>query len=110
MVVTTDFFMPIVDDPRHFGRIAAANAISDVYAMGGKPCLALSVLGMPINKLPTEVIQVCWGAGAKREPGCPWCQEREQPGCFAVCHSSKPAAGLMDGGQTAGEERGWPGR
>jgi selenophosphate synthase len=58
MVVTTDFFMPIVDNPRHFGRIAAANAISDVYAMGGKPCLALSVLGMPINKLPTEVIQV----------------------------------------------------
>lgn len=57
MVVTTDFFMPIVDNPRHFGRIAAANAISDVYAMGGKPCLALSVLGMPINKLPTEVIQ-----------------------------------------------------
>jgi selenide,water dikinase len=60
MVVTTDFFMPIVDNPRHFGRIAAANAISDVYAMGGKPCLALSVLGMPINKLPTEVIQVCF--------------------------------------------------
>lgn len=58
MVVTTDFFMPIVDNPRHFGRIAAANAISDVYAMGAKPCLALSVLGMPINKLPTEVIQV----------------------------------------------------
>lgn len=62
MVVTTDFFMPIVDNPRHFGRIAAANAISDVYAMGGKPCLALSVLGMPINKLPTEVIQVNTGA------------------------------------------------
>lgn len=62
MVVTTDFFMPIVDNPRHFGRIAAANAISDVYAMGGKPCLALSVLGMPINKLPTEVIQA--GAAA----------------------------------------------
>lgn len=47
-----------MDNPRHFGRIAAANAISDVYAMGGTPCLALSVLGMPINKLPTEVIQV----------------------------------------------------
>eukprot|EP00878_Enallax_costatus_P036556 GHUV01041061.1.p1 GENE.GHUV01041061.1~~GHUV01041061.1.p1 ORF type:complete len:122 (+),score=39.81 GHUV01041061.1:294-659(+) len=58
MVLTTDFFMPIVDNARHFGRIAAANAISDVYAMGGKPVMALSVLGMPINKLPTEVIQV----------------------------------------------------
>lgn len=46
-----------VDNARHFGRIAAANAISDVYAMGGKPLMALSVLGMPINKLPTEVIQ-----------------------------------------------------
>ena len=47
-----------VDNARHFGRIAAANAISDVYAMGGKPVMALSVLGMPMNKLPTEVIQV----------------------------------------------------
>lgn len=65
-MVTTDFFMPIVDNPRHFGRIAAANAISDVYAMGGRPCLALSVLGMPINKLPTEVIQVWWGVGVLR--------------------------------------------
>lgn len=73
MVVTTDFFMPIVDNPRHFGRIAAANAISDVYAMGGKPCLALSVLGMPINKLPTEVIQEILNGGVDicREAGIP---------------------------------------
>jgi len=49
LVLTTDFFMPIVDDPVDFGRIAATNALSDVYAMGGTPILALAVLGMPIN-------------------------------------------------------------
>jgi selenide,water dikinase len=57
-----------VDNPRHFGRIAAANAVSDVYAMGGTPLLALSVLGMPINKLPTEVIQVGEGKGMSSIP------------------------------------------
>jgi selenide,water dikinase len=56
VVATTDFFMPIVDDPFDFGRIAATNAISDVYAMGGKPIFALALVGMPINVLPTEVI------------------------------------------------------
>jgi selenide,water dikinase len=56
VVATTDFFMPIVDDPFEFGRIAATNAISDVYAMGGKPIMALALVGMPINVLPTEVI------------------------------------------------------
>src|SRR5580693_6294233 len=56
IVATTDFFMPIVDDPFDFGRIAAANALSDVYAMGGKPILALALVGMPINVLPHEVI------------------------------------------------------
>ena len=55
LVATTDFFMPIVDDPRDFGRIAATNAISDVYAMGATPILALAILGMPINTLPLEV-------------------------------------------------------
>lgn len=55
LISTTDFFMPIVDDPYDFGRIAAANAISDVYAMGGKPVLALAILGWPIDKLPPEV-------------------------------------------------------
>lgn len=54
LISTTDFFMPIVDDPYDFGRIAAANAISDVYAMGGKPILAIAILGWPINKLPAE--------------------------------------------------------
>jgi len=57
VVATTDFFMPIVDDPYEFGRIAATNAISDVYAMGGKPIFALALLGMPISTLPMEVIQ-----------------------------------------------------
>jgi len=55
LISTTDFFMPIVDDPYDFGRIAAANAISDVYAMGGKPILALAVLGWPVDKLPPQI-------------------------------------------------------
>ncbi|HEX7373368.1 MAG TPA: selenide, water dikinase SelD [Steroidobacteraceae bacterium] len=57
IIATTDFFMPIVDDPFDFGRIAAANALSDVYAMGGVPILALAILGMPIKVLPGEVIR-----------------------------------------------------
>lgn len=56
LVATTDFFMPVVDDPFDFGAIAATNAISDVYAMGGKPILALALLGMPINVLSTDTI------------------------------------------------------
>ncbi|MCK3655886.1 selenide,water dikinase SelD [Pasteurellaceae bacterium Macca] len=57
IVSTTDFFMPIVDDPFDFGRIAATNAISDIFAMGGKPIMAIAILGFPINKLPPEVAQ-----------------------------------------------------
>ncbi|NMG03416.1 selenide, water dikinase SelD [Azoarcus taiwanensis] len=56
VVATTDFFTPIVDDPYDFGRIAATNALSDVYAMGGEPIMALAVVGMPLDKLPREVI------------------------------------------------------
>jgi selenide,water dikinase len=71
LVATTDFFMPIVDDPFDFGRIAATNAISDVYAMGGRPILALALVGMPINVLSTATIgrileggaSVCRAAG-----------------------------------------------
>jgi len=71
LIATTDFFMPIVDDPFDFGRIAATNAISDVYAMGGTPIMALALVGMPINVLSTEVIgkileggnHVCRAAG-----------------------------------------------
>jgi selenide,water dikinase len=57
VIATTDFFMPIVDDPFDFGRIAATNALSDVYAMGGMPLFALAILGMPINVLPLDVIR-----------------------------------------------------
>jgi len=56
LIATTDFFMPIVDDPFDFGRIAAANALSDVYAMGGKPIMALALVGMPISVLGTATI------------------------------------------------------
>ncbi len=57
IVATTDFFMPIVDDPHDFGAIAATNAISDVYAMGGTPLFALALVGMPINQLPLETVR-----------------------------------------------------
>lgn len=71
VVATTDFFTPIVDDPYDFGRIAATNALSDVYAMGGQPIFALALVGMPLDKLPEEVIRrilaggeaVCAAAG-----------------------------------------------
>src|SRR6202043_1605043 len=57
IIATTDFFMPVVDDPRDFGRIAATNAISDIYAMGAKPIMALAILGMPLDKVPVEVVR-----------------------------------------------------
>lgn len=57
LITTTDFFMPIVDDPFEFGRIASANAISDVYAMGGKPIVAIAILGWPVNILPPAIAQ-----------------------------------------------------
>src|SRR6185295_9466837 len=64
LIATTDFFMPIVDDPFDFGRIAATNAISDVYAMGGRPILALALVGMPINVLSTRTIAKVLDGGA----------------------------------------------
>lgn len=64
LVATTDFFMPIVDDPFDFGCIAATNALSDIYAMGGRPILALAIVGMPINVLPMEAIQQILAGGA----------------------------------------------
>ena len=63
IVATTDFFTPIVDDPYDFGRIAATNAISDVYAMGGTPLFALALLGMPVNIIPLEMIQKITAGG-----------------------------------------------
>ena len=64
IIATTDFFMPIVNDAFDFGRIAATNALSDIYAMGGQPILALAVVGMPINQLPIEIIQQILAGGA----------------------------------------------
>jgi selenide,water dikinase len=64
LIATTDFFMPIVDDPFDFGRIAATNALSDVYAMGGAPILALAIVGMPIGQLSPETIGQILAGGA----------------------------------------------
>ena len=73
LIATTDFFMPIVDDPYDFGRIAATNAISDVYAMGGTPIMALAIVGMPINVLPLETIGAILRGGQDvcRDAGIP---------------------------------------
>jgi selenide,water dikinase len=73
IVATTDFFMPIVDDPFEFGRIAATNAISDVYAMGGQPLFALALVGMPIDTLPHATIRaiLAGGEAAARAAGIP---------------------------------------
>jgi selenide,water dikinase len=73
LIATTDFFMPIVDDPYDFGRIAATNAISDVYAMGGRPIMALALVGMPVNVLSTATIGriLAGGESVCREAGIP---------------------------------------
>ena len=73
LIATTDFFMPMVDDPFEFGRIAATNAISDVYAMGGKPLLALAILGMPLGKLEPAMVReiLKGGASIAAEAGIP---------------------------------------
>ncbi|MDR3455430.1 MAG: selenide, water dikinase SelD [Rhodoferax sp.] len=73
LIATTDFFMPIVDDPYDFGRIAATNAISDVYAMGGTPIMALGLVGMPINVLPIDTIGAILRGGRDvcRDAGIP---------------------------------------
>jgi selenide,water dikinase len=64
IIATTDFFMPMVDDPFDFGRIAATNALSDVYAMGGKPIMALAILGMPVDKISTDMVREILRGGA----------------------------------------------
>jgi selenide,water dikinase len=73
VIATTDFFMPIVDDPADFGRIAATNAISDVYAMGGRPLMALAILGMPLGKIDPETVSriLAGGADACARAGIP---------------------------------------
>lgn len=96
IVSTTDFFMPIVDDPHTFGRIAAANAISDIYAMGGTPLMAIAILGWPIDKLAPEV------AGAVLEGGRSVCSEAGIP--LAGGHSidsPEPIFGLAVTGRVA---------
>lgn len=89
IISTTDFFMPIVDDAYDFGRIAAANSISDVYAMGGKPLMAIAILGWPMDKLPTSLAQKVL-AGARKV-----CQEADIPlaGGHSV-DSAEPIFGL----------------
>ncbi|MDB5365570.1 MAG: selenophosphate synthase [Rhodospirillales bacterium] len=73
VIATTDFFMPMVDDPRDFGRIAATNAISDIYAMGGTPIFALAILGMPVDKLSPDTVREILAGGASicAEAGIP---------------------------------------
>jgi len=73
IVQTLDFFTPIVDDPYNFGQIAAANALSDIYAMGGTPLYALNIVGFPINDLPKEILQAILQGGADKakEAGIP---------------------------------------
>ncbi len=73
VIATLDFFTPVVDDPYDFGAIAAANALSDVYAMGGRPLLALSILGFPTKTLPMEMMGEIVRGGAEKalEAGCP---------------------------------------
>jgi selenide, water dikinase len=73
LVATTDFFMPVVDDPFDYGRIAATNALSDVYAVGGRPVLALAICGMPIDRVSTDTIQQVLAGGATvcKEAGVP---------------------------------------
>ncbi|WP_116127909.1 selenide, water dikinase SelD [Lewinella sp. IMCC34183] len=96
VISTTDFFMPIVDDPLTFGRIAATNAISDVYAMGGTPLMAIAILGWPVDKLPPEV------AGQVVEGGRQACAEAGIP--LAGGHSidsPEPIFGLAVTGRVA---------
>ena len=73
IVATTDFFMPIVDDPFDFGRIAATNALSDIYAMGATPIMALAIVGMPVNAMPLEAIRAILDGGESvcRDAGIP---------------------------------------
>lgn len=96
IVSTTDFFMPIVDDPIDFGRIAATNAISDVYAMGGQPLMAIAIFGWPVDKLPADV------AGDVLEGGRRACEEAGIP--LAGGHSidcPEPIFGLAVTGRVA---------
>jgi len=110
IIATTDFFMPMVDDPFDFGRIAATNAISDVYAMGGAPVMALAILGMPVDKIAPETVRqileggsaVCASAGIPVAGGhsidCP-----EPVYGLAVIGTCRPEQVRRNGGAEAGD-------
>lgn len=110
IIATTDFFMPMVDDPFDFGRIAATNAISDVYAMGGRPIMALAILGMPLGKIAPATVreilkggaEICGEAGIPVAGGhsidCP-----EPVYGLAVIGTAKPAAIRRNSGAQAGD-------
>src|SRR6202049_5269024 len=72
LVQTTDFFTPIVDDPFDFGQIAAANALSDVYAMGGRPLTALNLAGIPADRLPLRIVNRILHGGATKIADAKW--------------------------------------
>jgi selenide,water dikinase len=76
LIATTDFFTPVVDDPFDWGRIAAANALSDVYAMGGRPVVALNLLCWPRDVLPMELASLTRIACCATTPAAPWCRCR----------------------------------
>ncbi len=110
VIATTDFFMPMVDDPYDFGKIAATNAISDIYAMGGKPIMALAILGMPINRLAPETIArvLEGGAAVCADAGIPVAGghsiDSVEPiyglAVIGICHPSKVR---RNGGAKAGD-------
>ena len=83
LVATVDFFAPVVDDPRDYGAIAAANALSDVYAMGGKPLYALNLVGFPRGQ-PWELLTEILAGGAEKahEAGCPTRWRRRTGSCL----------------------------
>ena len=110
VIATTDFFMPIVDDPHDFGRIAATNAISDVYAMGGTPIFALAILGMPLGKLPVEIARdiLAGGAAACAVAGIPVAgghsiDTAEPIYGLAVVGTARPEHVRRNGGARAGD-------
>ncbi len=111
LVQTVDFFTPVVDDPRDFGRIAAANALSDVYAMGGRPLTALSIAAFPERDFPTEwaAAIVAGGAQALREAGCALVgghtvRDPEIKFGYAVTGLVDPARILTNAGARPGEQ------
>ncbi len=110
IIATTDFFMPMVDDPFDFGRIAATNAISDVYAMGGRPIMALAILGMPLGRIATGTVREILKGGASicAEAGIPVagghsidCPEPVYG--LAVIGTAKPSEVRRNSGARAGD-------